>query len=249
MAVRGQTADDRNIDHTTEDPMDKTMKAAVARGVRQAAGHRGSRGAPTRRGGELLVKIEACGVAIPTCTPWKATGRSSPTLRSFPAMKRGHVVAGRRRHPRQEGDRVGIPWLYPPAAIASMPGRLGNAVRTAAERRLFGQRRLRRICAGRGRLRGCCPPTSASWTSRPCCCAGVTASGPEDDDTRPGNCGDLGHRHGGAVCPRHGSERGGRRHRRRQAGARKLGAEVAVNARTTDPAAYLKREIGGATAR
>ena len=28
--------------------------------------------------------------------------------------------------------------------------------------------------------------------------------------------------------------------------ARKLGAEVAVNARTTDPAAYLKREIGGA---
>ena len=31
--------------------------------------------------------------------------------------------------------------------------------------------------------------------------------------------------------------------------ARKLGAEVAVNARTTDPAAYLKREIGGAHAR
>ena len=86
MAVRGQTADDRNIDHTTEDPMDKTMKAAVARAfgkplaIEEVA-------VPRPGAGELLVKIEACGVCHTDLHAVEGDWPVKPNLRSFPAMK------------------------------------------------------------------------------------------------------------------------------------------------------------------
>ena len=73
-------------------------------------------------------------------------------------------------------------------------------------------------------------------------------------DTRPGNCGDLGHRRVGHMAVQYARAMG-----LNVAAvdiddaklelARKLGAEVAVNARTTDPAAPPSARSAAPTAR
>ena len=171
MAVRGQTADDRNIDHTTEDPMDKTMKAAVARAfgkplaIEEVA-------VPRPGAGELLVKIEACGVCHTDLHAVEGDWPVKPNPPFIPGHEGvGHVVAvGAGVTHVKEGDRVGIPCCTPPAAIASIAWAAGkrcaNSSRTPAIRSTAASPNMR---WPRPTTWGCCPPTSASWTSRPCC--------------------------------------------------------------------------------
>ena len=189
MAVRGQTADDRNIDHTTEDPMDKTMKAAVARAfgkplaIEEVA-------VPRPGAGELLVKIEACGVCHTDLHAVEGDWPVKPNPPFIPGHEGvGHVVAvGAGVTHVKEGDRVGIPWLYPPAAIASIAWAAGkrcaNSSRTPAIRSTAASPNIRWprpttwAAARQHRLRG----HRARAVRRR-----HRVQGPEDDRHAPGN--------------------------------------------------------------
>ena len=93
--------------------MDKTMKAAVARAfgkpleIEEVA-------VPRPRAGELLVKIEACGVCHTDLHAVEGDWPVKPNPPFIPGHEGvGHVVAvGEGVTHVKEGDRVGIPWLY-----------------------------------------------------------------------------------------------------------------------------------------
>ena len=252
MAVRGQTADDRNIDHTTEDPMDKTMKAAVARAfgkplaIEEVA-------VPRPGAGELLVKIEACGVCHTDLHAVEGDWPVKPNPPFIPGHEGvGHVVAvGAGVTHVKEGDRVGIPWLY--SACGHCEHCLGGWETLCEQQQNAGYSVNGGFAeyAGRGRLRGAAARQHRLRGHR---ARAVRrrhrVQGPEDDRHAPGQLGgDLGGL--GHMAVQYARAMG-----LNVAAvdiddaklelARKLGAEVAVNARTTDPAAYLKREIGGA---
>ena len=151
----------------------------------------------------------------------------------------------------KEGDRVGVPWLY--TACGHCRHCLGGweTLCEAAEHRLFGERRLRRIRRGGSELRR--PP--ARQTSfveiAPILCAGVTVyKGLKVTDTKPGDwvvvsgIGGLGHmavQYARAMGLNVAVVR-----RRRQARARQAARALAVERHDADPVAFVKKEIGGA---
>ena len=147
--------------------MDKTMKAAVARAfgkplaIEEVA-------VPRPGAGELLVKIEACGVCHTDLHAVEGDWPVKPPSVHSGHEGVGHVVAVGAGVTRQEGDRVGIPWLY--SACGHCEHCLGGWKRCANNRTP-----AIRSTAASPNMRwprpttGCCPPTSASWTSRPCC--------------------------------------------------------------------------------
>ena len=250
MAVRGQTADDRNIDHTTEDPMDKTMKAAVARAfgkplaIEEVA-------VPRPGAGELLVKIEACGVCHTDLHAVEGDWPVKPNPPFIPGHEGvGHVVAvGAGVTHVKEGDRVGIPWLY--SACGHCEHCLGGWETLCEQQQNAGYSvngGFAEYALAAADYVGLLPANIGFVDIAPVLCAGVTVyKGLKMTDTRPGNWVVI----SGIMAVQYARAMG-----LNVAAvdiddaklelARKLGAEVAVNARTTDPAAYLKREIGGA---
>lgn len=255
MVMRGQTADDRDIDHTTEDPMDKTMKAAVARAfgkplaIEEVA-------VPRPGAGELLVKIEACGVCHTDLHAVEGDWPVKPNPPFIPGHEGvGHVVAvGAGVTHVKEGDSVGIPWLY--SACGHCEHCLGGWETLCEQQQNAGYSvngGFAEYALAAADYVGLLPANIGFVDIAPVLCAGVTVyKGLKMTDTRPGNwvvisgIGGLGH-----MAVQYARAMG-----LNVAAvdiddaklelARKLGAEVAVNARTTDPAAYLKREIGGA---
>ena len=151
----------------------------------------------------------------------------------------------------KEGDRVGIPWLYPCGHCEHCLGgweRCANSSRTPAIRSTAASPNMR---WPRPDCVGLLPANIGFVDIAPVLCAGVTVKGLKMTDAPGGwvvisGIGGLGH-----MAVQYARAMG-----LNVAAvdiddaklelARKLGAEVAVNARTTDPAAYLKREIGGA---
>ena len=93
--------------------MDKTMKAAVARAfgkplaIEEVA-------VPRPGPGELLVKIEACGVCHTDLHAAEGDWPVRPTLPFIPGHEGVGVVAavGAGVTTVREGDRVGVPWLH-----------------------------------------------------------------------------------------------------------------------------------------
>ena len=114
--------------------MAKTMKAAV---VRQFGKPLTIEDVPDREPGpgQIRLAIRASASATPTCMPRRATARSSPPLRSFPATRASlHLGRGHGRQARQggrPGRRAAAPYRLRP--LQTMPRRLEDALPRAEE--------------------------------------------------------------------------------------------------------------------
>ncbi|UHQ18991.1 alcohol dehydrogenase AdhP [Lysobacter sp. KIS68-7] len=235
--------------------MDRTMKAAVVRAFGQPLVIE-EVPVPRPGPGDVLVKIEACGVCH---TDLHAAEGDWPVKPSPPFIP-GHegvgavVAVGAGVSHVKEGDRVGIPWLH--SACGYCEHCLGGW-ETLCERQQntgysvngsFAQYAL----ANAGYV-GHLPKGIGFVEIAPVLCAGVTVyKGLKMTDTQPGDwvvisgIGGLGH-----MAVQYAKAMGLNVAAvdvddDKLALARHLGATVTVNARSTDPAAFLKKEIGGA---
>jgi len=237
--------------------MAKTMQAAVVRElgkplvIEEVA-------IPEPGPGEIQVKIQAAGVCHTDLHAAEGDWPVKPTPPFIPGHEGvGFVsaVGAGVRHVK-EGDRVGVPWLY--SACGHCEHCLGGWETLCHEQRNTGYS----VNGGFadyviadpdyvGRL----PDNLGFVEAAPVLCAGVTVyKGLKVTDSKPGDwvvvsgIGGLGHMAvqyaramGLNVAAVDVADD-------KLALAERLGAAVTVNATTTDPAAFLKREIGGAHA-
>ena len=235
--------------------MSKTMQAAVVRAfgkplvLEEVA-------VPTPGPGELLVKIEACGV----CHTDLHAAHGDWPVKPQPPFIPGHegvgyvVGVGAGVTHVKEGDRVGIPWLY--SACGHCEHCLGGWETLCEQQQNTGYSvngGFAQYAKADANYVGLLPKNIDFIEIAPVLCAGVTVyKGLKVTDTRPGNwvvisgVGGLGH-----MAVQYARAMG-----LNVAAvdvddtklelAKRLGATVTVNAKTTDPAAYLKKEIGGA---
>ncbi|WP_028918087.1 alcohol dehydrogenase AdhP [Pseudoxanthomonas sp. J35] len=235
--------------------MDRTMKAAVVHAFGQPL--RIEEVPVPRPGpGELLVKIEACGVCH---TDLHAAGGEWP-VKPQPPFIPGHegvgyvaAVGAGVSHVR-EGDRVGVPWLY--SACGHCEHCLGGWETLCEQQQNTGYSvnggfagYVLADAAYVGHL-----PANVDFVGiAPVLCAGVTVyKGLKMTDTKPGDwvvvsgIGGLGHmavqyaRAMGlnvAAVDVDDAKLGL---------ALRLGATLAVNARRAEPVEVIRREIGGA---
>jgi propanol-preferring alcohol dehydrogenase len=235
--------------------MNKTMKAAVVREF----------GKPLRieeveiprpGRGDILVKINACGVCHTDLHAAHGDWPVKPQPPFIPGHEGvGHVVAvGEGVTHVKEGDRVGIPWLY--SACGHCEHCLGGWETLCEQQKNTGYSvngGFAEYALAHANYVGRLPDKVSFAEIAPVLCAGVTVyKGLKVTDTRPGNwvvisgIGGLGHmavqyaRAMGLNVAAVDVDDG------KLQLARRLGATVTVNARNTDPAAYLKKEIGGA---
>jgi len=210
---------------------------------------------PTPGPGQILVKTEACGVCHTDLHAAKGDWPLKPTLPFIPGHEAiGLVVAlGAGVTIVKEGDRVGVPWLYSACghceyclsawetvcAKAEFGGYTKNG--GFAEYVLADPNYVALIPKGLG-------PKEAA----PVICAGITTyKGIKETEAKPGEwiaisgCGGLGHlgiqyakAMGLHVCGIDVDDG-------KLAHAKRLGAEIVINAKTGNPAAILKKEIGG----
>lgn len=235
--------------------MPKTMKAAVVTAFGQPLEIREAE-VPTPAAGQVLVKIAASGVCHTDLHAAEGDWPVKPNPPFIPGHEGvGHVVAvGAGVTHVKEGDRVGVPWLYSTCGhcehclggwetLCEAQQNTGYSVNGG-----FAEYTL--ADAGYvGRL----PDNVGFVEIAPILCAGVTVyKGLKMTDTKPGNwvvisgIGGLGH-----MAVQYARAMGLNVAAvdvddKKLDLARRLGAEVTVNARQQDPAAYLKKEIGGA---
>ncbi|WP_276807718.1 alcohol dehydrogenase AdhP [Castellaniella defragrans] len=235
--------------------METTMKAAVVRefgkplAIEEVA-------VPRPGPGQILVQIEASGV----CHTDLHAAHGDWPVKPKPPFIPGHEGVGYVvglgagvRHVK-EGDRVGIPWLY--SACGHCAHCLGGWETLCESQQNTGYSvngGFARYTVAEADYVGRLPDGVGFVEIAPVLCAGVTVyKGLKVTDTKPGDwvvisgIGGLGHmavqyaRAMGLNVAAVDIDDG------KLALARRLGAEVTVNARETDPAAYLRREIGGA---
>ncbi|MBS7458247.1 alcohol dehydrogenase AdhP [Coralloluteibacterium stylophorae] len=235
--------------------MDRTMQAAVVTAfgapleLREVV-------VPRPGPGEMLVRIEACGVCHTDLHAAEGDWPVKPVPPFIPGHEGvGHVVAlGAGVAHLREGDRVGIPWLY--SACGHCEHCLGGWETLCESQKNTGYS-VNGGFAGYalaaadyvGRL----PDRVGFVEIAPVLCAGVTVyKGLKATGARAGDwvvisgIGGLGHM---AVQYAHTMGMNVAAvdvDDDKLALAQRLGATVAVNARTTDPGAFLKKEIGGA---
>ncbi|WP_145012037.1 alcohol dehydrogenase AdhP [Pseudomonas oryzihabitans] len=235
--------------------MPKTMKAAVVTAFGQPLEIR-EVAVPTPGAGQVLVKIAASGVCHTDLHAAEGDWPVKPNPPFIPGHEGvGQVVAvGAGVTHVKEGDRVGVPWLYSTCGhcehclggwetLCEAQQNTGYSVNGG-----FAEYTL--ADAGYvGRL----PDNVGFVEIAPILCAGVTVyKGLKMTDTKPGNwvvisgIGGLGH-----MAVQYARAMGLNVAAvdvddKKLDLARRLGAEVTVNARQQDPAAYLKQQIGGA---
>lgn len=235
--------------------MDTTMKAAV---VRAFGAPLAIEDVPVPRpaAGELLVKIEACGVCHTDLHAAEGDWPVKPAPPFIPGHEGvGHVAAvGAGVTHVREGDRVGIPWLY--SACGHCEHCLGGWETLCETQRNTGYSvngGFAEYALADAAYVGHLPDTIGFVEIAPILCAGVTVyKGLKVTDTKPGDwvvisgIGGLGHMAvqyakamGLSVAAVDVDDA-------KLDLARRLGADVAINARTVDPAPFLKQEIGGA---
>jgi propanol-preferring alcohol dehydrogenase len=210
---------------------------------------------PTPGPGQILVKTEACGVCHTDVHAWHGDWPVKPTLPFIP----GHEAVGRVTavgpgvNSAKEGDRVGVPWLYSACGhceyclsaweTVCAEAQFGGYTKNGgfAEYLLADPNYVAHIPAGLA-------PTEAA----PLICAGVTTyKGIKETATKPGQwiaisgIGGLGHlgiqyakAMGFHVCAI--DIDGGK-----LAHAKKLGADLTINAKIGDPVADLRKATGG----
>ncbi|MHC1479583.1 alcohol dehydrogenase AdhP [Frateuria aurantia] len=235
--------------------MNKTMKAAV---VRQFGGPLSIEEVtvPTPGLGEVLVKIEACGVCHTDLHAVDGDWPVKPTLPFIPGHEGvGHVVAiGPGVSHLKEGDRVGIPWLY--SACGHCEHCLGGWETLCETQKNSGYSvngGFAEYALAAADYVGRLPDKVGFIEIAPVLCAGVTVyKGLKVTDTRPGQwvvisgIGGLGH-----MAVEYAKAMGLNVvavdiDDAKLELARKLGAEFTINARNVDPVAVIKKEIGGA---
>jgi propanol-preferring alcohol dehydrogenase len=235
--------------------MNKTMKAAVVTAFGQPLQIR-EVAVPTPGPGELLVKIEACGVCHTDLHAAEGDWPVKPNPPFIPGHEGvGHVVGvGAGVTHVKEGDRVGIPWLY--SACGHCEHCLGGWETLCEKQQNAGYSvngGFAEYALADANYVGVLPDNVGFIEIAPILCAGVTVyKGLKMTDTRPGDwvvisgIGGLGH-----MAVQYARAMGLNVAAvdiddTKLALAKELGATVTVNARNTDPAAFLKKEIGGA---
>jgi propanol-preferring alcohol dehydrogenase len=205
--------------------------------------------------GDILVKIEACGVCHTDLHAVEGDWPVKPNPPFIPGHEGvGHVVAvGQGVTHVKEGDRVGIPWLY--SACGYCEHCLGGWETLCEKQQNAGYSvngGFAEYALANASYVGLLPKNVDFIEIAPILCAGVTVyKGLKMTDTKAGQwvaisgIGGLGH-----VAVQYARAMGLNVAAvdvddEKLELARKLGATVTVNARNTDPAAYLKREVGG----
>lgn len=234
--------------------MNKTMKAAVVRAFGQPLTI-DEVPVPRPAAGDVLVKIEACGVCHTDLHAAEGDWPVKPNPPFIPGHEGvGFVAAvGAGVTHVKEGDRVGIPWLY--SACGHCEHCLGGWETLCESQQNAGYSvngGFAEYAVGNADYVGHLPAKLGFVEIAPVLCAGVTVyKGLKMTDTKPGDwvvisgIGGLGH-----MAVQYAKAMG-----RNVAAvdvddaklalAQRLGATVTVNARNTDPAAFLKQEIGG----
>jgi propanol-preferring alcohol dehydrogenase len=205
--------------------------------------------------GQILVKTEACGVCHTDLHAARGDWPLKPTLPFIPGHEGIGLVAalGAGVTIVKEGDRVGVPWLYSACGhceyclsaweTVCADAQFGGYTRNGgfAEYILADPNYVAHIPAG-------LDPKQAA----PLICAGITTyKGIKETEARPGEwiaisgVGGLGHlavqyakAMGLKVCAVDIDDG-------KLAHAKRLGADLVINAKTGDPAASLKKETGG----
>ncbi|WP_045736953.1 alcohol dehydrogenase AdhP [Xanthomonas sp. MUS 060] len=234
--------------------MSKTMKAAVVRDfggpleIEEVA-------VPQPGLGEVLVKIEACGVCHTDLHAVYGDWPVKPTLPFIPGHEGvGYVVAlGPGVTHLKEGDRVGVPWLY--SACGHCEHCLGGWETLCETQKNTGYSvngAFAEYALAVADYVGHLPDNFGFVEIAPVLCAGVTTyKGLKVTDTRPGQwvaisgIGGLGH-----MAVQYAKAMGLKVaavdvDEAKLDLARRLGAEITVNAKNVDPALFLKKEIGG----
>ncbi len=210
---------------------------------------------PTPGIGQILVKTEACGVCHTDLHAMHGDWPVKPTLPFIPGHEAiGPIVAvGSSVTTVKEGDRVGVPWLYSACGhceyclkgweTVSAQAQFGGYTRNGgfAEYILADPNYVAHIPAG-----------LSSADAAPLICAGITTyKGIKESGAKPGEwlaisgAGGLGHlaiqyakAMGLLVCAIDIDDG-------KLAHAKRVGADLVINANTGDPAAALKKETGG----
>ena len=235
--------------------MDNTMRAAVVREFGQPFVIE-EVDVPRPKQGEVLMKVAASGVCHTDLHAVHGDWPVKPSPPFIPGHEGvGHVVAvGAGVSHVKEGDRIGVPWLY--SACGFCEHCLGGWETLCESQQNTGYSVNGGFAdytlADAGYV-GRLPDNVGFVELAPVLCAGVTVyKGLKMTDTRPGQwvvisgIGGLGH-----MAVQYAKAMGlnvaavdiddGK-----LALAERLGATVTVNAMKTDPAAYLKKTIGGA---
>ena len=235
--------------------MTKTMKAAVVREfgkplvIEEVP-------VPTPGAGQILVKVAATGVCHTDLHAVNGDWPFKPNPPFIPGHEGvGHVVAvGQGVRYVKEGDRVGVPWLH--NACGHCRHCLGGWETLCKEQHNTGYSvngSFAEYVLGDANYVGHLPANIDFAEIAPILCAGVTVyKGLKVTDTRPGEwvvisgIGGLGH-----LAVQYAKAMGLNVlavdvDDAKLELAKQLGAVLAVNARTTDPIAYVKKEIGGA---
>jgi propanol-preferring alcohol dehydrogenase len=210
---------------------------------------------PTPGPGQILVKTEACGVCH---TDLHAANGDWP-LKPKPPFIPGHeaigivVALGAGVTLVKEGDRVGVPWLY--SACGHCEYCL-SAWETVCDEAKFGgytqNGGFAEYLLADPNYVAHIPKALGPKEAAPLICAGITTyKGIKETEAKPGEwiaisgCGGLGHlaiqyakAMGLLVCGVD-IEDGKLEH------AKRLGADLVINAKTHDPGEVLKKETGG----
>ncbi|MHB0775834.1 alcohol dehydrogenase AdhP [Halomonas sp. WWR20] len=235
--------------------MDKTMRAAVVRAFKQPLAIE-EVAVPRPGPGEVLVRIAASGVCHTDLHAAHGDWPVKPAPPFIPGHEGvGHVAAvGAGATHVKEGDRVGIPWLY--SACGHCEHCLGGWETLCETQRNTGYSvngGFADYTLAQADYVGRLPDNIGFVDIAPVLCAGVTVyKGLKMTDTRPGQwvvisgIGGLGH-----MAVQYAKAMGLNVAAvdiddSKLALAERLGASVTVNALHTDPAAYLKKAIGGA---
>jgi len=235
--------------------MQKTMKAAVVREFGKPLVIEEVQ-VPTPGPGQILVKIAATGVCHTDLHAAEGDWPFKPKPPFIPGHEGvGHVAAvGQGVRHVKEGDRVGVPWLY--TACGHCTHCLGGWETLCEEQQNTGYSvngSFAEYVVADPNYVGHLPDNIDFTDIAPILCAGVTVyKGLKVTEARPGNwvvvsgIGGLGH-----LAVQYAKAMGMNVlavdiDDEKLELAKQLGASLTVNARTTDPIAYVKKEIGGA---
>ncbi|RWE78858.1 alcohol dehydrogenase AdhP [Mesorhizobium sp.] len=235
--------------------MPKTMKAAVVRQFGQPLVIEEVQ-VPTPGAGQILVKIAATGVCHTDLHAAEGDWPVKPKPPFIPGHEGvGHVVAvGSGVKHVKEGDRVGVPWLY--TACGHCRHCLGGWETLCEEQQNTGYSvngSFAEYVLADPDYVGHLPGNISFTEIAPILCAGVTVyKGLKVTDTKPGDwvvisgIGGLGH-----LAVQYAKAMGLNViavdiDDAKLDLAKRLGAALAVNARQADPAAFVKKEVGGA---